>query len=132
MTDENNSNTQEEDEDAESYDPLVEDDTLNECGEKKLLLSKNCKYFHHDPYFTPNNFDIYFDYHKIPKNIKVDKPHELRKRLQRTMPLTKIIHVNLEAESFPHRNDVNIGTSIHVRFIERIKGVNKERYEQIK
>lgn len=102
----------------ESVDDESEELT-NECTES-LLMNKNCKYFHHEPFYTPNNYDIYFDYNSIPSNIKVESAHDLQKRLQRTMPLTKIIHVNLEKEALPQMNMVHMRTDIRLKFKKHV------------
>lgn len=97
---------------------------VDDC-QNQILTNKNCKYFHHDPYMTPNNFDLYFDHSKIPSNIIQESPHNLLKRLQRTLPLTKILHLNLQSEQDTHLNCVNIHTKAKIRFNERILTVEK-------
>ena len=62
-------------------------------------MTENCKYFRHEPDYTPNNFDIYMDYTGIPSNIPKENANDLKNRLQKTMPLTKKIHLNLETET---------------------------------
>lgn len=84
------------------------DITLSVCND--VLLDKSCKYFHHEPYMTPNNFDLYFDYLSIPVNNILESPLELRKRLQNKLPVTKILHLNLEKESVPENNSVFLQT----------------------
>lgn len=87
---------------------------LGLCGE--VLLEKNCKYFHHEPYMTPNNYDLYFDYRKIPVNNILEPPHELKKRLQRHLPVTKILHLNLEDEYQPQYNNVFLHSSVSIKY----------------
>ena len=33
------------------------------------MVNKHCKHFRHEPYMTPNNYDLYFDPEQIPVNI---------------------------------------------------------------
>lgn len=63
-------------------------------------MSKNkLKYFQNDPYLTPNNYDIYFNKDEIPSNIVKDSDYILEKKLQKLMPLTKLIHLDFECNS---------------------------------
>lgn len=80
------------------------------------MVNKNCKHFRHEPYMTPNNYDIYFDPYEIPANIKRENAPNLINRLQRLMPLTKKIHVNLNAgsEELSESNRINISTKLKV------------------
>lgn len=91
---------------------------LDDC-QNQILTRKNCKYFHHDPYMTPNNFDLYYDPSKIPVNIIQDPPHELLLRLQKTLPLTDILHLNLEKEEAQYSNVVNLNTTVKLKFNTR-------------
>lgn len=78
--------------------------------------STKCKVFHHEPYMTPNNFDLYFDYNSIPANIVAESPHDLRKRLQSLMPLSKIIHLDMDVDSLSHRNNIRLSTNMNLKF----------------
>ena len=60
------------------------------------LFEKGCRWFCDKENMNPNNFDIYFDVNSIPANIKKDKISHLENRLQRLMPLSKKIHLNIE------------------------------------
>ena len=53
----------------------------DECGNIKKTVT-DCKRFHQDPYWTPNNFDLYFDYNNIPVNIPLESNHDLIRRLK--------------------------------------------------
>lgn len=104
-------------EDIGDDDEAVDIDiNLNLCGE--VLLEKTCKYFYHDPYMTPNNYDLYFDYMKIPVNNIIEPPHELQKRLQRHLPLTKILHLNLENKNQPQYNNVIINSNLSINYAQ--------------
>lgn len=91
---------------------------LDDC-QNQILTRKNCKYFHHEPYMTPNNYDVYFDPAKIPVNIIQEPSHELLLRLQKTMPLTDILHLNFEREQSSYLNVVNLHSSLKLNFNTR-------------
>lgn len=74
------------------------------------------KYFYHEPYMTPNNYDLYFDYASIPSNIPIEKSYDLRKRLQKLMPLTKIIHINMDSDTIEHDNNIHVSTSMKINY----------------
>ena len=78
--------------------------------------SKGCKYFHHEPYYTPNNYDLFFDYNSVPVNIPVEKPHDLRNRLQKLMPLSQIIHLNMDNETFEEDNNIHLHTNLRMSY----------------
>ena len=85
------------------------------------------KRFHNEPYWTPNNFDIQFPFEDIPVNIPVEKGHDLEKRLQKLMPLTKIIHVDYSPLSLTKVNSLVINSKVSVSFENNEnKIVNKE------
>ena len=86
-----------------------------------------CKYFNHEPYYTPNNFDLYFDYNSIPVNIQPEKSGDLRTRLQKLMPLSMIIHVNLDNDTINESNNVHIVSRLHISYTDVTgKSVSKE------
>jgi len=85
---------------------------VKDCNE----YDKECKYFHHEPYYTPNNYDVFFDYNSIPVNIPVEKPHDFRNRLQKLMPLTKIIHLNMDSETFKEDNNIHLHTKLKLNY----------------
>lgn len=63
---------------------------------------------------TPNNFDIFMSPEEIPANIPRENASNLKKKLQKLMPLGKIIHLNYDTdpESLTESNSVNIGTKM--------------------
>lgn len=75
-----------------------------------------CKYFHHEPYYTPNNFDLAFDYNSIPLNIQPEKVYDLRNRLQKLMPLTKIIHLQMDNDTIEENGIINLNTQVRIRY----------------
>lgn len=56
--------------------------------------------------WTPNDYDISFEVDKIPSNIAIENVVNLSNMLQRLMPLSKKIHLNLKDYS-PERNKKN-------------------------
>lgn len=103
---------------------------LNECG-NMLLVDKSCKYFLHEPYMTPNNFDLYFDYASIPSNVITESPSDLRRRLQRCLPLTKILHLNMETEQNPQKNNISINTHFRLKYYSKENNTNEYYIKQI-
>lgn len=93
----------------------------DECGNIKKEV-RECKHFHQDPYWTPNNYDLYFDYNKIPVNIEVENSNDLLRRLQKNMPLSKIIHLNMEDESVPYYEEFDILTKTKIIFNKNVNG----------
>ena len=75
-------------------------------------INKKC--FHNEPFMTPNNFDIYFNPLEIPSNIPRESGYNLERRLQKLMPLTKIIHVNVDSTTVPADNHVGVFTEMTV------------------
>lgn len=88
---------------------------VKDCNE----YDKGCKYFHHEPYYTPNNYDVFFDYNSIPVNIPIEKPHDFRNRLQKLMPLTKIIHLNMDSDTFKEDNNIHLHTKLKLNYNTR-------------
>ena len=74
----------------------------------------NCKIIRHDPDWTPNNFDISFNPSQIPSNIKTESTDSLQKRLQKLLPATKRIHINLYTEELDENNDLKLHTSLRI------------------
>ena len=88
--------------------------------------SNNCKVFHNEPYMTPNNFDLYFDYNSVPANIVAESPYDLKKRLQGLMPLGKIIHLNMEVDSLNNKSNMKLSTNMNLKFMDNDKLIVKE------
>jgi len=80
------------------------------------MVDKNCKYFRHEPYMTPNNYDLYISPSEIPPNIKRENVHNLESKLQKLMPLGKIIHINYDTdpEQISESNHCNISTRMKI------------------
>ena len=65
---------------------------------------------------TPNNYDIYFDPEQIPVNIPRENVPNLTNRLQKLIPLSKKIHVNLTTnpETITESNTFTISTKMKI------------------
>ena len=75
----------------------------------------NCKKLRTDPYWTPNNYDLEFDSNLIPTNIPIENGRNLEKRLQKLMPLGKIIHVKHDSSTRPHDNGIRIHSQLQIK-----------------
>lgn len=76
----------------------------------------NAKYMKTDYNWTPNDYDISFDVDMIPSNIDIDNVINLTNTLQRNMPLSKKIHLQLNDYS-PERHKKNlIGIHTGIKF----------------
>ena len=80
------------------------------------MVNKHCKHFRHEPYMTPNNYDIYFDPEQIPVNIPRENVPNLTNRLQKLIPLSKKIHINLTTnpETITESNTFTISTKMKI------------------
>ena len=76
------------------------------------MSNHELKYFQNEPYMTPNNLDIVFNKEDIPSNIPVEKGHNLEKRLQKLVPLTKFIHLDFDSNALESNNQVSIHSSL--------------------
>ncbi|WP_296852467.1 hypothetical protein [uncultured Methanobrevibacter sp.] len=74
----------------------------------------NRKCFRQEPFLTPNNYDIYFNPSEIPSNIPQESGYNLERRLQKLMPVTKIIHLNVDSATVPADNHVRVFTEMSV------------------
>lgn len=75
---------------------------------------KNCKRFRSEPDWTPNNYDITFDPSTIPSNIQTETADNLQRRLEKLLPLSKRIHINLFTGDFTENNDIKIVGSLKI------------------
>ncbi len=73
-----------------------------------------CKKFHSEPYMTPNNFDLHFDISKVPSNILMESASNLQDRLQKLMPLSKYIHLDLDVDTVNQSNQISIVSSLSI------------------
>lgn len=100
-------------------------DEYDECGNLKKS-EKNCKYFHSDSHYTPNNYDLYFDYNGIPANIEVEDSVNMIKQLRKYLPLSKILHINMGSESVSYKEEINIFTTTKIKFTRTTEGGTTE------
>lgn len=80
-----------------------------------LPRNRNCKIIRHEPDWTPNNYEISFNPSDIPSNIQTESSDSLQKRLQKLMPLSTRIHINLDAGELSEKNDLEIHTSLRIK-----------------
>lgn len=73
-----------------------------------------CMYARSKYNYTPADFDLYFNYTAIPKNIKLTDATNLSKRLQQLMPLTKTLHLNLKTTIKDEAQEVGLSTDLHL------------------
>lgn len=78
------------------------------------MPNHNCKIIRHEPDWTPNNYDITFNPSQIPSNIKTESSDSLQKRLQKLMPLSTRIHVNLDTGELSENNDFKIHSNLRI------------------
>ena len=79
-----------------------------------------CKYMRTKYNWTPNDYDLQFPVEEIPSNIKKEDTANLTQRLQRKMPLTKTIHLNLNEDSHSLKNNLTVHTQLYLTINNRI------------
>lgn len=82
-----------------------------------------CMYARSKYNYTPADFDLYFDYTSIPKNIKLSDATNLSKQLQQIMPLTKTLHLNLRTDFRKSSQDVALFTDLYFTVNDELKEV---------
>lgn len=91
------------------------EDIMDDTDETSFpVYTGECKKFHQEPYFTPNNYDIYFDQNNIPSNIKPEPAASLQKRLQKLVPATKYIHLNMDSEVLNQTSHILISSKLRI------------------
>ena len=73
-----------------------------------------CKYARGKYNITPNDYDFSFDYTEIPSN--VEDAANLSARLQNLMPLTKVLHLNLETKPSSDLELITIHSGAKITF----------------
>lgn len=76
--------------------------------------TSECKIIRHEPNWTPNNYDISFNPTDIPSNIPTETSDSLQKKLQKLMPASKRIHINLETKELTENNDFKLHTNLRI------------------
>ena len=79
-----------------------------------LPRNRNCKIIGHEHDWTPNNYDISFNPTQIPSNIQTESADSLQKRLQKLMPLSTRIHVNLATSELSEKNDIEMHSCLRI------------------
>ena len=82
-----------------------------------------CMYARSKYNYTPADFDLYFDYTAIPKNIKLTDATNLSKQLQQLMPLTKTVHLNLNTDMKEESQEVGLYTSMYLTMNDTFKEI---------
>lgn len=71
-----------------------------------------CKYMRSKYNYTPNDYDLEFDFTEIPSNINMDDAVSISRRLAAVTPLSKTIHLHLNTGSKEFNQMMNIHTSM--------------------
>ena len=77
-----------------------------------------CKYMRTKENWTPNDYEIAFDYNNIPSNIRMDNVVNLTRQLQSLTPLTKKLHLMMNVDDLQLYNDVKISTRMKIDNVE--------------
>lgn len=77
-----------------------------------------CKYMRTKENWTPNDFEINFDYNNISPNIRMDNVVNLTRQLQSLTPLTKRLHLMMDVDNLNLYNDVKISTKLRINDVE--------------
>ena len=76
------------------------------------MVQKKCMYARSKYNYTPSDYDLIFDYTKIPTNIRMEDASNLSKRLQQYMPLSNVIHLNMNTDLKECSHTVQVYTSL--------------------
>lgn len=74
--------------------------------------------FRDEKTMNPSNFDIYLNINEIPVNIETENLSELKHRLQKLMPLSKTVHLNLTdgiTRKLDKENTFNLKSSLKIQ-----------------
>ena len=80
------------------------------------MIKLVCKYARGKYNITPNDYDFSFDYTEIPSNINMEDAANLSARLQNLMPLTKILHLNLDTKPASDLEMITIHSNAKITF----------------
>lgn len=81
------------------------------------MAQKKCMYARSKYNYTPSDYDLIFDYTKIPSNIRMEDASNLSKRLQQYMPLSKVIHLNMNTDLKECSHTVQVYTNLKLNEI---------------
>lgn len=82
------------------------------------MVQKKCMYARSKYNYTPSDYDLIFDYTKIPANICMEDASNLSKRLQQYMPLSKVIHLNMNTNLKECSHTVQVHTSLKLNDLQ--------------
>lgn len=82
----------------------------------RRMIKLVCKYARGKYNITPNDYDFSFDYTEIPSNINVEDAANLSARLQNLMPLTKVLHLNLDTKPASDLEMITIHSGAKITF----------------
>lgn len=82
------------------------------------MVQKKCMYARSKYNYTPSDYDLIFDYTKIPANIRMEDASNLSKRLQQYMPLSKVIHLNMNTDLKECSHTVQVHTSLKLNDLQ--------------
>lgn len=81
-------------------------------------MPSNCKYIKQKYKYTPNDYKLEFDYSSIPRNIQWEGSIDLENTLNKTSPLSKQIHIQMNTSNNSTLNGYRIKTYVQWRDIE--------------
>ena len=76
------------------------------------MANDTCKIMRSKKNWTPNDYELWFQYDDIPSNIIVEDVPNLSTRLDRLTPLSKKVHIMLNTPSEDYNNTVNLVTEL--------------------
>lgn len=83
---------------------------------KMMVNETKCimKIFRNESEYTPNNWDVYFDTSEVPSNIEIESAHRLEQRLNKLIPTSKKIHLNLGVNELSTNNSIHISSMLKI------------------
>ena len=82
-----------------------------------------CKYMRAKHNWTPNDYDLWFQYNHIPANVIVEDVPNLSARLDKLTPLSKKVHIVLNTPDEEYNNTVNVSTDLTLTVDTTVKRV---------
>ena len=73
-------------------------------------MPSNCKYIKQDYDWTPNDYDIEFNYNNIPSNIEWHGGEDIELLLNQYAPITKTLHLTMNIMEKETINGVKLNT----------------------
>lgn len=75
-------------------------------------MNDNCKYMRTKYNWTPNDYEIIFDYNKIPSNINFKDSADLIKHLNNRNALTKVLHLMMDTRNEEINDELMLYTEL--------------------